>query len=160
MALDTKIRILWAALAIPGVLLGIGASYKSGGLAGLRELTHDALESIGFEREVPTPTVTNPSVQKPRAGVPSVALAADEIFWLTIKDSSAPALFEEFLRKFPASPHAKQAQAKLQELKTTAAERPTAQPPAIMPMRGRRGGPMMLPPDLDGARPPGPAGGG
>ena len=151
MAIDTKIRILWAALAIPGVLLGIGASYKSGGLSGLRELTRDALQSVGLESEVPA--APNRAAQQPGASAPSVALAADEIFWLTIKDSSAPALFEEFLTKFPASRHAKEAQVKLQELKTAAARNPPVQPPSDMPMRGQRRGPMMTPPDGGGAAP-------
>ena len=47
------------------------------------------------------------------AGVP----ATDEIFWLTIKDSSVPALFDEFLSKFPSSAHAVEARARLEKLK-------------------------------------------
>jgi hypothetical protein len=156
MAFDTKLRILWVALAIPGVLLGIGASYKSGGLAGLRELTRDALQSVGFERDVPAAAVPGRSTQQQGATAPSVAPAADEIFWLTIKDSSAPALFEEFLTKFPASRHVNEAKAKLQELKVSAARRPPVQPPPDMPMRG--GGPMMMPPEPNRVPSPGPAG--
>jgi hypothetical protein len=158
MAFDTKLLILWIALAIPGVLLGIGASYKSGGLAGLRELTHDALQSVGFERDVPAAAVPDRPAQQQGAGAPSVALAADEIFWLTIKDSSAPALFEEFLTKFPASRHTNEAQAKLQELKAAAARHPVVRPPPDMPMRGRGRGPMMTPPEPNQIPSPGPVG--
>jgi len=42
--------------------------------------------------------------------------AQDEIFWLTIKDSSTQALFDEFLTKFPASSRAAEARARLEEL--------------------------------------------
>ncbi len=49
----------------------------------------------------------------PAAAVPT----ADEIFWLTIKDSGVAALFEEFLKKYPASPHVEEARARLEELK-------------------------------------------
>ncbi len=48
---------------------------------------------------------------------PSPVLTADEMFWLTIRDSRAPALFEEFLAKFPSSRHVASAQARLSELK-------------------------------------------
>src|SRR6202171_5919190 len=44
---------------------------------------------------------------------PTPALAADEIFWLAIKDASLPALFDEFLKKFPASSRAADARARL-----------------------------------------------
>jgi len=47
MAFDTKVRKLWAILAIPAILLGIGASYERGGLAGLRDMTLDMLKSAG-----------------------------------------------------------------------------------------------------------------
>jgi hypothetical protein len=157
MAFDTKVRVLWALLAIPGVLLGIGASYKSGGLSGLRELAHDALQSVGLESE---PSVVPKSPLGPGAGSPSIALSADEIFWLTIKDSGAPALFEEFLRKFPASPHVKQAQSKLQELKSVAARNPPGPQTEGMPMSGSRRGPMMKPPGPDNASPSKSDGGG
>src|SRR5262249_11603967 len=44
------------------------------------------------------------------------ALSADEVFWLTIKSSTAPALFEEFLKNFPASPRAAEARKRLDEV--------------------------------------------
>ena len=47
MAFDTKVRKLWAILAIPAILLGIGASYERGCLAGLRDMTLDMLKSAG-----------------------------------------------------------------------------------------------------------------
>ncbi len=42
---------------------------------------------------------------------------ADEIFWLTVKDSAVPGLFEEFEKRFPTSKHAGEARAKIQQLK-------------------------------------------
>jgi uncharacterized caspase-like protein len=43
--------------------------------------------------------------------------AADEILWGAIKDSDVPAVFEEFLKKFPVSLHAREAQGRVDELK-------------------------------------------
>ena len=43
--------------------------------------------------------------------------AADEILWGAIKDSDVPAVFEEFLKKFPASMHAPEARGRADELK-------------------------------------------
>jgi hypothetical protein len=48
--------------------------------------------------------------------IPNPTLAADEIFWLSIKDSKASGLFEEFIKKFPASPHLVEARNRLREL--------------------------------------------
>jgi hypothetical protein len=45
--------------------------------------------------------------------------AADEIFWGAIKESGVSALFEEFLKKFPASRHAGEARARAAELRKT-----------------------------------------
>ncbi len=111
MAFDKKIRVLWAVLAIPGVLLGIGASYERGGPAGLRDMTFDMLKSAGLYQTAPY---------------------ADETFWRSIKDSRDSAIFAEFLKKFSNSPHDQEARAKLEELRNT---RPMAQGPG-MPMRG------------------------
>ena len=143
MAFDTKIRVLWAVLAIPGVLLGIGASYKSGGLAGLRELTADTLQRVGILREAPHPP--NLPWRERAAATPSVP-SADEIFWFSIKDSSVPALFEEFIAKFPASPRVDEARAKLRDLKLAAPRHQSVQLPAGMQMREHRGAPMMMQP--------------
>jgi hypothetical protein len=123
MAFDTKIRKLWALLTIPAALLAIGAGYERGGLAGLRDLANDTLHSVGLSQKAPA-----------RVNTPPAALTPDEVFWLSIKDSRAPGLFEEFLKKFPSSPRAQEARAKLQALQ--AAARPTGerQPPQ-MPMR-------------------------
>ncbi len=41
----------------------------------------------------------------------------DEVFWLTIKDSSVVALFDEFLNRFPTSVRAREAKQRLVELK-------------------------------------------
>ena len=107
MAFDTKVRKLRAILAVPAFLLGIGASYERGGLAGLRDMTLDIFKSAGIYRTAP-----------------------DEAFWLSIRDSQDSAIFAEFLKKFPNSPHAQEARAKLEELQNT-------QPMATrMPMRG------------------------
>jgi hypothetical protein len=153
MAFDTKARKLWVILAIPGVLLGIGASYKHGGLAGLRELTLDTLQSAGLYRGAPASNASNLSLQESGTNKPSVTLAADEIFWLTIKESSATSLYKEFLRKFPKSSHAQEARAKLEELERTQALRAQQQPQ--IPMRAQGHGPMMMPPNSQGPRPGG-----
>jgi TPR repeat protein len=44
---------------------------------------------------------------------------ADEMIWLTIRDSTDKSLFVDFLSKFPASLHAKEASTKLKSLDTT-----------------------------------------
>lgn len=44
-------------------------------------------------------------------------LSTDEIVWNAVKDSSYPAVFEEFLSKFPGSHHSKAAQTRRAELK-------------------------------------------
>ena len=56
---------------------------------------------------------------------------ADEIVWSAIKDSNYPAIFEDFLSKFPASPHFSDAQLRRDELKKqlAAAQRAPAPPP-------------------------------
>lgn len=66
-------------------------------------------------------------------------LAADEVFWLTIKDASVRELFEEFLRRFPASPRASEARARLQALKPATAKRgeTRAEPSATKPALSR-----------------------
>ena len=94
MAFDTKVKRLWAILAIPGVLLGIGASYERGGLSGLRDLTLDTLRSAGLYREAPARNTSNLPVQDSGTSKPSGPLAADEIFWLSIREASAPSLFD------------------------------------------------------------------
>jgi formylglycine-generating enzyme required for sulfatase activity len=69
----------------------------------------------------------------PPAPASSVAApAADEIFWLTIKESSIAALFDEFVKQFPASPHVNEARARLDELKKNqvAVVVPPVRPPA------------------------------
>lgn len=137
MAFDTTIRKLWAVLTIPAALLAIGAGYERGGLNGLRDLAADTLASVGLYTAAP---------ERSSANAPAAALTPDEVFWLSIKDSRAPGLFEEFLKKFPNSPRAQEARAKLQALQ--AAARPTGerQPPQ-MPMRRPH---MMTPPGRGG----------
>jgi uncharacterized caspase-like protein len=45
--------------------------------------------------------------------------AADEVLWGAIKDSGVSAVFDEFLKKYPGSPHAGEAQARVAALKKT-----------------------------------------
>lgn len=156
MAFDTKVRKLWAILAIPGVLLGIGASYEHGGFAGLRDLTLDVLQSAGLYRQAPDRDVSDLPSHKSGTVTPSATFAADDIFWITIRHSHNTALFEEFLRKFPNSPHAQDARVKLVELEKV--PHPIVQQQPQMPMGERgHGAKMMTPSD---AQPPGPDGGG
>jgi uncharacterized caspase-like protein len=48
---------------------------------------------------------------------PTAATSADDILWGTIKDLSVAAVFDEFVNKFPASPHAREARGRADELK-------------------------------------------
>jgi hypothetical protein len=141
MSFDAKVRVLWAILAIFGALLGIGASYRSGGLAGLRELTLDTLQLLGIHHQ--TTGSSNLPSRDHAATAPSVTLPADEIFWLTIKDSKVPELFEEFLTKHPTSPHVAEARAKLQQLKKIPAPHQPFEQQPNMPMQPRPRTPMM-----------------
>src|SRR5215813_14227683 len=45
------------------------------------------------------------------------APAADEILWEAIKSSTVAAVFDEFVKKFPTSPHASEARGRVDELK-------------------------------------------
>jgi uncharacterized caspase-like protein len=47
----------------------------------------------------------------------AAAPAADDIMWEAIKDSTVGAVFDEFARRFPASSHVREAQARAEELK-------------------------------------------
>lgn len=58
---------------------------------------------------------THPPVVDIPPIVPPV-LAPDEVFWLAIRDTAAQGLFEEFIRKFPASPHVAEAQQRIRSL--------------------------------------------
>ena len=51
----------------------------------------------------------------------AAAPSPDEFFWLAVRDSSVPALFDEFLKKFPASSHAADARKRLDEIKAQVA---------------------------------------
>jgi hypothetical protein len=59
--------------------------------------------------------------------------AADEIFWLTVKDSAVLGLFEEFEKKYPTSPHLSEARSRIQQLKRDqiSISQPTNPPPII-----------------------------
>lgn len=56
-------------------------------------------------------------VRAPGATTSVLIPTADDIFWLSIKESSVIALFEEFLRKYPESNHAKAALVRLEQLR-------------------------------------------
>jgi hypothetical protein len=66
-------------------------------------------------------------------------LTADEIFWLTIKDSAASGLFEEFLTKYPKSNHVAEARERIEGLRKRAPTPPTVEmgnpPPATVSQR-------------------------
>jgi len=74
---------------------------------------------------------THTEDQQPTVAAP-MSLPADEIFWLSVKDSAVPGLFEEFQRKFPSSKHVAEARAKLDQLK---AIQNSAAPPPLTPSR-------------------------
>jgi Caspase domain len=48
---------------------------------------------------------------------------ADDLLWGTIKDSSVAAVFDEFVSKFPNSPHAREARGRADELKREASKK-------------------------------------
>lgn len=60
---------------------------------------------------------------------PAPARSEDAVFWSTIRESKVAALFEEFLRQFPNSPHAGEARARLRSLQSTAVVAPPVAPP-------------------------------
>jgi hypothetical protein len=60
-----------------------------------------------------------PSVSIKSAEVKSEAAAADETVWQTIKDATDKNLIQDFLNKFPSSPHAKEAETRLKSLDAT-----------------------------------------
>jgi formylglycine-generating enzyme required for sulfatase activity len=53
----------------------------------------------------------------PPAAAVTAAPGGDEVFWQAIKEESTPELFDEFLKKYPASSRAIEARARLDELK-------------------------------------------
>jgi hypothetical protein len=70
------------------------------------------------------------SLPSPLPGpIPAPGPTADEIFWLTIKDTTVAALYEEFVRKFPTSAHAVEARKRLEDWKkATIVDSPTHSP--------------------------------
>jgi hypothetical protein len=54
--------------------------------------------------------------EPPRVNAPPVQSVAD-VAWSAIKDFSIAAVFEDFAKRYPASPHAREAQARADELK-------------------------------------------
>lgn len=80
-----------------------------------------------------------PEPARPQPETRVQPLAADEVFWLTIKDSRVAVLFEEFIKNFPASPHAVEGAARLKELKESQSaavvrqSQPSLPDPEILP---------------------------
>ncbi len=69
-----------------------------------------------------------------RSDAAAVAVAApptDQVVWNAIKDSPHPAVFEEFLAKFPASSQATVARSRLEEIKRTKVAVASPPPPQI-----------------------------
>src|SRR5215470_14112653 len=62
----------------------------------------------GLSKQEPPRVDVSPSVPAP---------AADDILWEAIKGSGVAAVFEEFVNKFPTSPHAREARGRADELK-------------------------------------------
>jgi tetratricopeptide (TPR) repeat protein len=60
-----------------------------------------------------------PSISMHSAELKSEVVPADEAVWQTIKDATDKNLIADFLNKFPSSPHAKQAEARLRSLDAT-----------------------------------------
>ncbi len=61
--------------------------------------------------------VGKPEQQRVNISPVSPAPAADDILWSAIKDSAVAAVFDEFVNKFPMSPHAREARGRADELK-------------------------------------------
>jgi uncharacterized protein len=79
------------------------------------------------------------SISLPPAEVKNEVLPADETIWSTIKDSTDKSLFLDFLNKFPASVHAKEASAKLKSLDTTLVVASRETNPASKPLSNDTG---------------------
>ena len=80
---------------------------------------------------------TAPPAAATIAAPPTAAPAADEFYWNAIKASKSAPLFEEFIREFPASPHAAEARTRLNELNKSqvAVVAPPVQPTAPAPVQ-------------------------
>jgi Caspase domain len=64
------------------------------------------------------------------------APSADDILWSIIKDSSVAAVFDEFLNKFPTSPHAREARGRRDELKADALKKEASKVAMLPPGAG------------------------
>ncbi|MEZ5786003.1 MAG: caspase family protein [Xanthobacteraceae bacterium] len=83
-------------------------------------------------RAQPSADVPTPPPAQPPAPTP----ADDETLWRAVKDTTAPALFEDFLRRFPGSTHAGEARSRLVELQRSQSAALTPPPlPPIAEMR-------------------------
>jgi Caspase domain len=79
----------------------------------------------------------------PTPGPPKVAVvplntapSADDILWGTIKDSNVAAVFDEFVNKFPASLHAREARGRADELKADALKKEASKVAMLPPGAG------------------------
>ncbi|MEZ5787569.1 MAG: caspase domain-containing protein [Xanthobacteraceae bacterium] len=78
----------------------------------------------------------NAAVPTPTPAPPAPTQADDETLWRAVKDTTAPALFEDFLRRFPGSTHAGEARSRLVELQRSQSAALTPPPlPPIAEMR-------------------------
>jgi hypothetical protein len=64
------------------------------------------------------------------------APSADDILWNIVKDSSVAAVFDEFLNKFPTSPHAREARGRGDELKADALKKEASKVAMLPPGAG------------------------
>ena len=67
---------------------------------------------------------------KPMTELPvTPSLQPDEVFWLSVKDTSVAGFFEEFLKKYPTSPHAADALARLEQIRKNRVANSPVHPP-------------------------------
>jgi uncharacterized caspase-like protein len=86
-----------------------------------------------------------PEPQRLDVSPPVPTPAADEILWEAIKSSSVAAVFEEFVNRFPASPHAREARGRADELKK-ADERKKSEVAMLPPAAGAQIGKLVTAP--------------
>ena len=82
-------------------------------LAGTIQTIEWIAGKIGTASAVSSPTGRP---QSPQPAPVAVSPPADEIFWLSIKDSAVAGLFEEFVQRFPRSTYVGEARARIAEL--------------------------------------------
>jgi formylglycine-generating enzyme required for sulfatase activity len=81
----------------------------------------------------PTTVTISPPAPAPAIGVPAAIDDRETVFWTTIKDSTMPADFEDYLKRFPSGTFASLAQRRLDALKKAAPQQAMAVPPLAPP---------------------------